>query len=75
METGEADAELVLKDGIRAAINRATHAARFIFGIVERTMARCREAGAKLQVLRKIFKVIEIFGSTTCAFVYLEVIE
>jgi hypothetical protein len=39
-ETREADAELVPKDGTRAAINTNTHAVRFIFGSMERNMER-----------------------------------
>ena len=44
-ETREADAELVTKDGIRAAINTNTHAIRFIFGSIERNMERWYQRG------------------------------
>jgi hypothetical protein len=51
-ETREADAELVPKDGTRAAINTNTHAVRFIFGSMERNMERWYQRGFINPVLR-----------------------
>jgi hypothetical protein len=49
-ETREADAELVPKDGIRAAINTNTHAVRFVFDSIERNMARWYQRGFIISV-------------------------
>jgi hypothetical protein len=80
-ETREADAELVTKDGIRAAINTTTHAVRLIFGNIELDMARWYQRGFVMPVLmngwgsgwgfsKRLERETPFFGTPDCCILF-----